>query len=51
MRTNDNGAVDKVQKATRLMVIILFSYDVVMLLLSPFHSQGVLHSRQGTRTY
>lgn len=44
MRTNDNGTVVTVQKATRLMVIALFSY-IVMLLLSPFHSPHVLHSK------
>lgn len=40
------GPIVTVQKATRLMVISLFGY-IVMLLQSLFHSPHVLHSQQG----
>ena len=43
MRTNDNGAAGTERKATRLTVITLFGF-IVMLRPSPFHSPHVLHS-------
>lgn len=48
MRTNDNGTVVAVQRATRLMVIAPDGY-IAMLLPSPFHSPHVLQSKNKGR--
>lgn len=46
MRPNDNGAASTVRRATRLTVIILFGF-IVMLRPSLFHSPHVLHCGRG----
>lgn len=46
MRPNDNGAAGTVRRATRLTVIILVGF-IVMLRPSLFHSPHVLHCGRG----